>query len=151
MVSEATVAQNEIQPRGMFLFIKLVKAASGLKQGYVIENICRPIVSQQEMTIANWFTCICTELVMFSLGISHLKVTSHERHYAPNHWQHECLFNRFLRITTKKISKLRITGPLWKKNWRISSQGASDAESSSVAWRHQKTHIFMMIRYSVFR
>ena len=67
------------------------------------------------MTIANWFTCFCTKLIMFSLGISHLKVTSHERHCAPNHWQHQCLFNRFLRITTKKISKLRITGPLWKK------------------------------------
>ena len=50
-----------------------------------------------------------------------------------------CLFRRLRRLTSKEISKLRITGPLWREStgdrW-FPSQNASNAESVSTSWRH---------------
>ena len=40
-------------------------------------------------------------------------VMSHERHGIPNHHQVNCFLISLLRLTTKKPSKVCITGPLW--------------------------------------
>ena len=56
-----------------------------------------------------------------------------------NHQPHECLRNRFFRHTTKKTSKLRVTG-LCAGNSPVTvefpAQRASNAENVSISWRH---------------
>ena len=42
-----------------------------------------------------------------------ITMTSYGRHGVSNHRQILCSFNRLPRITSKKTSKIRVTGPLW--------------------------------------
>ena len=51
-----------------------------------------------------------------------IKMTSHEPHIFSDHRQLDCLFNNLFKLTLKKTSKLRISGPLWvesTRDWRI--------------------------------
>ena len=41
-----------------------------------------------------------------------IRVTSYECHIVSNHQKLNCMFSGLLRVATKKISKLRITGPM---------------------------------------
>ena len=64
--------------------------------------------------------------------------------------QLDCLLNSLFRLTTKKTSKLRITGPLWRKSPAIgafASQRVSNAESGSLSWHHHEMWIFPIIYY----
>ena len=62
-----------------------------------------------------------------------------------NHQPHDCLLNRLFRHRSKKISKLRVTG-LCAGNSPVTgefpAQRASNAEDSSIWWRHHGLHIF---------
>ena len=64
---------------------------------------------------------------------------SHERHDASNRMQLNDLFNRLVRLASKKTSKLSITGFLWGQftsdRW-ISLRWADNAGSISISWRH---------------
>ena len=56
-----------------------------------------------------------------------------------NHQPHDCLLNRLFRHRSKKISKLRVTVPLWGEftgdRW-FPAQRNSNAEKVSIWWRH---------------
>ena len=57
----------------------------------------------------------------------------------PNHQPHHCLLNRLLGCTSKKISKLRVTGLCAGNSpgtGEFSAQTASNAENVSIWWRH---------------
>ena len=61
------------------------------------------------------------------------------RHNVSNHRQFHCLLNSLLKLRTKKISKIRITGPLWGEQTLTGgfpSQRASDSKSITMSWRH---------------
>ena len=45
-----------------------------------------------------------------------ITVTPHERHGVSNYQQRECCFNSLSRITPRKISQVRITGPLCRES-----------------------------------
>ena len=52
-------------------------------------------------------------------------------------WQFDCLLTSLFRLTTKKIPKVHITGPLWGESTSdqcIPSQRASNRESISMSW-----------------
>ena len=56
-----------------------------------------------------------------------------------SHWQLNCLFSGLLRLMTKKIWWLRITGPVWAESSvtaGLTPQGASNAKSVSMPWHH---------------
>ena len=48
----------------------------------------------------------------FQTDLSYSLEVSHECHGISNHWQLHCLFTHLFRRTSKKTSKLSITGPL---------------------------------------
>ena len=56
-----------------------------------------------------------------------------------NHQPHHCLLNHLFRRTSKKTSKLRVTG-LWAGNSPVTgefpAQMANNAENVSIGWRH---------------
>ena len=54
----------------------------------------------------------CTICKFFGVRLV-ITLTSHEHHDVSNHWQLDCSFNSLFRLTTKKISELHITDPLW--------------------------------------
>ena len=62
-----------------------------------------------------------------------------ERDGVSNHQPHDCSFNRLFRRTSKKTSKLRVTG-LCEGNSAVTvefpAQRASNAESYSIWWHH---------------
>ena len=58
-----------------------------------------------------------------------------------NHQPHGCLLNRLFRRRSKKISKLRVTGPLCGEFTGTSeflAQRASNVENVSIWWRHHE-------------
>ena len=60
----------------------------------------------------------------------------------PNHQPHNCLLNRLFRRSSKKTSKLRVTGICAGNSLvtgEIPARRASDAENVSIWWRH---HLF---------
>ena len=57
-----------------------------------------------------------------------------ERDDVLNHRRHDCLLNRLFMRRSKKISKLRVTGPL--SGEFTSAQRISNTESVSIWWRH---------------
>ena len=63
----------------------------------------------------------------------------YERHGVSDHRELDCLFSSSSRLTTKKISKVHVTGPLWG-NPLVSNgfpaQMARRADSVSMSWRH---------------
>ena len=63
----------------------------------------------------------------------------YERHGVSDHRDLDCLFSSSSRLTTKKISKVHVTGPLWE-NPLVSNgfpaQMARRADSVSMSWRH---------------
>ena len=61
--------------------------------------------------------------------------TLFRRHLASNHWRFDYLLNSAFRLRVKKISKLRITSPLW---WKFSD----DRWISLTAWWRNQMEIF---------
>ena len=58
-----------------------------------------------------------------------------------NHQPHDCLLNRLFRRSSKKISKLRVTGLCAgnsPETGEFPAQMASDAENVSIWWRHHE-------------
>ena len=70
-----------------------------------------------------------------------LQWRNNERDGVSNHRRHNCLLNRLFRRSSKKKTKLRITG-LGEGNPSATggfpSQRASDDENVSIWWRHQR-------------
>ena len=70
-----------------------------------------------------------------------------------NHQPHNCLLNRSFRCTSKKISKLRVTGlcdgnsPV---NGEFPAQRASSAKNVAMWWRHHVTHRGRDIMAAIF-
>ena len=65
-----------------------------------------------------WWPILMTH-IFASLGLNVLRLYKPPMHYGhvawPNNLQLNCLFNNLFRITTKKTSKLRMRGPLWRE------------------------------------
>ena len=81
-----------------------------------------------------WDVCIIPGYCMKS---AIMIVTSHERHGASNNRQ-PLFSNNLMKLTTKKLWKVRIIGPLWKETTMTGEfplQRASSAESVSMSWR----------------
>ena len=59
-------------------------------------------------------------------------------------YETNCLLNHLIRRTSKKTSKLRVTG-LWAGNSPVTgefpAQRASNAENVSIWWRHHEEHL----------
>ena len=115
-------------------------------QTEVFRDWCVSIVSDiSEMFFETW--------IEHSLGFSNMEVPlgfsddrfpwlqrrHNERDDVSTHQPHECLLNCLFRRTSKKTSKLRVTG-LCKGNSPLTgecpSQRASDAENVFIWWRH---------------
>ena len=69
--------------------------------------------------------------------VTSLTVILHDFHGTSIHWQPNCLFSSLFWLTTNKISKLCITGPMWGESTddlRFPSHSACNAESISMSW-----------------
>ena len=93
-----------------------------------------------------------TVLLPGKVSKTYITITSHDCHGVYNHRQRDCLF----RMTTKKTSKLRVTGPLWGESTDLPSQSAGDnrwfpsqrvsnAECMSMVSRHHD-HVCLQCR-----
>ena len=61
-----------------------------------------------------------------------------------NHQPHECLLNRLFRRTSKRASKLRVTGLCARNSpgtGEFPAQMASNADNGSIWWRHHAIRI----------
>ena len=83
--------------------------------------------------------CIC------NLNVLTLVWPHNERDGVSNHRRLDCLFNRLLRLRSKKTSKLCVTG-LWEGNAPMtggfSSQRASNTENVSDWWRQHGLYLW---------
>ena len=100
-------------------------------------------LSQQDQEITLW--CLiggCHYLRLQETSSVSLWWRHNERDSVSNHQPHDCLLNRLFRRTSKKTSKLRVTG-LCAGNSPVTgefpAQMASYAENVSIWWRHHGT------------
>ena len=76
------------------------------------------------------------------------------RDCVPNHQPHDCLFNRLFRCTSKKTSKLRVTGHCEGNSpvtAEFPAQRVSNAENVSISWRHHDNCISPWHRFNLDR
>ena len=64
-----------------------------------------------------------------------------ERDGVSNHQRLGCLLNRLFRCRSKKTSKFRVPGLCEGSPWTFPSQKASNAENTSIWWRHDVLEI----------
>ena len=91
-----------------------------------------------------------------SLYHKHLCYTLQWRHNdrdgISNHQPHDCLLNRIFRCTSKKISKLLVTG-LCAGNSPMTSefpaQRDSNAENVSIWWRHHDINCWVSVGFGI--
>ena len=72
-----------------------------------------------------------------------------EPDYVPNHQPHDCLHNRLFRRTSKKTSKLHVTGLCVGNSpgtGEFPAQRASNAENVSIWWRHHVSGVLAYLR-----
>ena len=75
----------------------------------------------------------------FSLSMTSLRWRHNGHDGVSNHQPHHCLLNRLFGCTSKKTSKLRVTGLCAGNSpgtGEFPSQMASNAENVSIWWRH---------------
>ena len=78
-----------------------------------------------------------------------------ERDSVSNHQAHDCLLNCLLRHTSKKPSKLRVTGLCAENSpgtGEFPAQKASNAENVSIWWRHHvltAQYMFLLISVNI--
>ena len=107
------------------------------KQQNIVEKIRLHIYTETEMLSfwRNFRHWIHQKLSFWPL----FTVTSHGHHGVSNYQELHCLFYRLFRCTSKKTSKLRLTG-FCEGNppatGGFPSQRASNAENVSISWRH---------------
>ena len=90
-----------------------------------------------------------TRLVREGVVYSALQWRHNGRDGVSNHRRLGCLLNRVLRLRSKKISKLRVTGLAGKSPviGEFLAQGTSNAENVSIWWRHHSLSWVLSLAY----
>ena len=81
----------------------------------------------------------------YVLGQTHYSGVTWAFRHISNHWQFDCLFNSLFWLTTKKLSKIHITGPLWgdstNDDWILLLKGQQCGNSFDSMIYHQFSNI----------
>ena len=100
-------------------------------------HLCVPMCDNYVIRMT---TCNKSNFQIRALNISWSLQWRHNGHDGvSNHQPRYCLLNRLFRRKSKKISKLPVTGPLWRNppvTGEFPSERASNAENVSIWWRH---------------
>ena len=109
-------------------------------------GVCYPCAMSLRIGVGKLIIDVCmTHMSIFNLFwtwcvlIKSLQWRHNDRDGVSNHQHHYCLLNRLFRRTSKKTSKLRVTG-LCEGNSSVTgkfpTQRASNAENVSIWWLH---------------
>ena len=121
----------------------------------ILPNKNSDIITPKQNTARPWayfmgWAAICGKLMWWF--DSHCYISLRWRHNGcdsvPNHQPRECLLRRLIRRTSKKTSKLRVTGLCAgnsPETGEFPAQMASNAENVSIWWRHHVLNTFVHI------
>ena len=100
-------------------------------------------VSNRLISVRNCRWQICWSSIGIRVWKSTLQWRHNGRECVSNHQPHDCLLNRLFGRSSKKTSKLRVTGLCAGNSpgtGEFPAQMASNAENVSIWWRHHDLH-----------